>query len=362
MKKVLFVIGSLQAGGAERVATNLCSHWADVYGLDVTLLTSDIIYNDFYHVSEKVNRVSMEFSFHKKSIFKELCEQFIRFFKINKFLRKISPDIVILSTTEISVRFLFNLIFSSKKIIVCEHNNYYALSSSFKRLCRTLLYKKASYVIVLTERDRRTYLENKIVKKNRLIVMQNPLGIENKVLNAFEENTTLLAVGRLCEQKSFDRLIEAMVSINKKYQLKIVGDGPDKLKLQKQIDELKLSDRVTLVGKVIDVGSYYKAASLLLMTSKYEGLPMVIGEANSFGLPVISFDCPTGPSEMIENYQNGVLVKNGDIIEFAKVVNSVLANPKQLLEMRYHSFDMSKTYSIDTISSRWLDILELKKY
>lgn len=361
MKKILFVIGSLQAGGAERVATNLCSYWAEHADLDVTLVTSCVADSDFYKLSDKVKRLSIDFSFNNSSILSVVKEQFSRFFKIHSVLKQQAPDIIVLSTTEISIRFLFNLIFSRKKIIVCEHNNYYALSSTFKRLCRTVLYKKASHVFVLTERDRVIYLEKKIVADNKIVVMPNPLGIECESPNIDKQENLLLAVGRLCEQKSFDRLIEAMSDINPNFILKILGDWPDKHALQKKIDDLSLGSRVELVGKVKDISKYYQSATLLLMTSKFEGLPMVINEANNFGVPVISFDCPTGPAEMIENNLNGLLVKNGDISGFSDTVNNLTSKPEALASMRNVSIKMSKEYSISVITSKWLKFFDIEK-
>lgn len=357
IKKILFVIGSMQAGGAERVAARLCNHWAKNSNIKITLLTSDKIENDFYEVAEEVVRDSLRFEFSQVNFFQIIREQGSRFFKIKSKLRDINPDIIILSTTEISVRFLFNLIFSKKIIIVCEHNNYYALRSSFKRMCRRFLYKKASKILVLTNRDRMNYLEKKIINSKKISVMPNPLGIENEKLSKPNDNKVLIAVGRLCVQKSFDRLLRVMKHIREDYSLKIIGDGPEKENLERLILELDLSKRVQLIGKVKDISKYYTSSTLLLMTSKYEGLPMVISEANNFGLPVVSFNCPTGPAEMIESFKNGVLIDDGDIAGFAKTVNALLDDHDLLNNMRTLSFEMSKKYSIDKINLKWLETI-----
>jgi len=355
-KKILFIIGSMQAGGAERVASRLCSNWASSEGLDVTLATGDEIVNDFYKVDPRVSRVSLSFNYAAVSVIKRVVEQIHRFFSIRSLLKQVEPDIIILSATEISLRVLFNLLFCRSPIIVCEHNNYYAVKSKFKRICRLLLYRKATHLLLLAERDIESYT-SRYFPRHKILVMPNPLGIENNSFEYESSSFQLLAVGRLCEQKAFYRLVEIFKKINSKYTLNIIGEGPERENIQKLITKLGLSDRVKLVGHVTNMDRYYKESSLLLMTSIYEGLPMVIGEANAFGLPVIAFDCPTGPAEMIVNGKNGYLINDGDTEGFYKCVNEVVENSSLLKYMSQAAFEASKKYSIKNISLKWSNLI-----
>ncbi|MDH1625470.1 glycosyltransferase family 4 protein [Shewanella xiamenensis] len=352
MKKIIFVIGSLQAGGAERVASRLCSYWAESEFFTVKLVTGDSKNNDFYHLSPLVFRESLNFNYNNISIFNKILEQFYRYFKIRKFLRESECDTIILSTTEISIRFLFNLLFTKSKIIVCEHNNYFALKSGFKRFFRFLMYKRADKVFLLTERDKVVYISKRF-SKQKIFVMRNPLGVENSIYKKKFINFKLLAIGRLTEQKAFHRLLEIFASLDSKYTLTILGEGPKKEALQALANEFAIADRVTFAGNSSNISDFYNEHDVLLMTSIYEGLPMVINEANAFGLPVIAYDCPTGPSEMIRNNVNGFLIPDGDKDAYVNMINHLLYDSDLYSKLSQESFIVSKKSSISVIADEW---------
>jgi len=354
MSKILFLIGSLQAGGAERVASRLCSQWA--IDDDVTLASADSIINDFYSVDNGVKRISLDFNYRRKGLFGKTYEQLKRFLSIVTAYKNENPDVVIVSCSDISIRSLCSLLFINKPIIVCEHNNYFALRSTFKRLCRLVLYRKATHLLLLTSRDIENYTQRRFPKQ-LISVMPNPLGIENNKYIPKKNLNSLLAVGRLCEQKAFDRLIELFLNVDPQCTLNIIGDGPERVSLQEKIDTLGLSKRITLQGQVKNISDYYNNSSVLLMTSIYEGLPMVIGEANAFGLPVIAYDCPTGPREMIEHGVNGYLIKDGEQSSFIATVNELVATPELYKKMSNSAFVKAKSRSIGEISKLWKKLI-----
>jgi glycosyltransferase involved in cell wall biosynthesis len=340
----------MRSGGAERVASRLCSEWSKRE--DVTLATGDQLNNDYYSVDKNVKRLSLNFSYSIKSPLRVLYEQVYRFWKILSLYNEVRPDVVILSCSDMAIRCIFSLLLIKKPIIVCEHNNYHALKSKFKRLCRLVFYRKATHLLLLTNRDVRHYTERNF-PGSKITVMPNPLGIENDELIHRQTSASLLAVGSLCEQKAFTRLIDLFVDIDSKCNLIIVGEGPDRNDLECRIIKLGLSNRIKLVGQVDNISYYYRTSSILLMTSIYEGLPMVIGEANAFGLPVISYDCPTGPGEMIEDGFNGFLIKDGDASAFAACVNSLVNDFEQYTQMSNNSFFSAKKMSISKIDKQW---------
>lgn len=352
LKKLLFVIGSLQSGGAERVASRLCSYWADENKYQVELLTGSKIETDFYPVSKLVKRTSLGFNYNECSFFSKVKEQFIRYKKIDSILKKSNCDTVVLSATDISIRFLFNLLFKKINVIVCEHNNYEALNSKFKRLMRKLLYKRANYLFVLTYRDELVYIKHGI-NEGKIVVMNNPLGIVQPDFISRKPSNKLLAVGRLTRQKSFERLLSIFHLLSDSFTLSIVGEGEEREKLEILADNLKLSNRVTFFGNQKDIASFYSSHDVLLMTSIYEGLPMVIGEANAFSLPVIAYDCPTGPAEMISNGQSGYLIPDGNEMEFVKKVNYLLSNDNVYSDMSMNAYNASKNQKIESITKLW---------
>lgn len=351
-RKISFVSGSLQGGGAERVAATLCNYWSADRKYAVSLITGDAPENDFYHLSTAVNRMTFLFDYSPKSLCSSLIEQVSRYVSVSRVLRKADADVYILSTTEISIRVLCNLLLSKKPIIVCEHNNYYALSSRLKRIVRKLLYKKASRLLVLTDRDRKKYIEMGF-SRDKVQVMENPLGLpypENFMLPTVKKK--LLAVGRLTDQKAFHRLIDIVHNFLPDYQLDIVGTGPKFDALRKQIREYG-ANNITLLGVKNNMQEVYVEYDALLMTSIYEGLPMVINEANAYGLPVIAYDCPTGPAEMISDGVNGYVVTEGDEAMFAERVNLALKNDDTLRAMACSSREAAKKLSVEQIARKW---------
>jgi len=356
MKKILFVIGSLQSGGAERVAARLCSYWSNS-GYEITLATGVSKDSDFYDLDRKVERKSLGFNYNVSGLINKLSEQFTRFFKIESMLKSGNYDVVILSATDISIRFMLNLLISSKKVIICEHNNYYAVKSKFKKFARNILFKRADFLFLLTERDKETYL-NKGFNADKLHVMKNPLGLPLPTYMEKEPTKKLLTVGRLTKQKSFSRLLRIIATLDDSFNLTIVGDGEEKEELLSLSDGLGLKDKVNFLGNQKDMETVYRNHDVLLMTSIYEGLPMVIGEANAYGLPVIAYDCPTGPRELIQHNFNGYLIEDGDSEGFSRSIEHLFKNPELYKAVSKNAHSHAKKQSIEEVAASWKLFLE----
>ncbi|MFT5759534.1 MAG: GalNAc-alpha-(1-_4)-GalNAc-alpha-(1-_3)-diNAcBac-PP-undecaprenol alpha-1,4-N-acetyl-D-galactosaminyltransferase [Alteromonadaceae bacterium] len=355
MQKILFVIGSMQSGGAERVASRLCSHWAELQN-EVTLLTGSSVDSDFYKVDQRVNRKSLEFNYNNNNMLDKIFEQFERFFKIQYALKRDDYNTIVLSATDISIRFMLNLFFSRKKVIICEHNNYYAINSTFKRLARIVFFRRANYLFLLTELDRKAYLTRGFLH-SKLVVMPNPLGIPQPEFIDRQPSKKLLAVGRLTKQKSFDRLLKIFELLDDTYTLTIVGNGEDESKLKKLSNELDISDRVFFAGIQKNIDYFYRSHDILLMTSIYEGLPMVIGEANAYSLPVIAYNCPTGPKEMIQDGLSGFLINDDDFKGFVEKINYIFSNLDIYKYMSNRAYIASKGTTIEQVAESWNDYL-----
>lgn len=363
MKEILFVIGSLQSGGAERVASVLTNHWVES-GLNVTLVTGTEISTDFYTVNSKVNRKSLSFNYKSKGLIWKCLEQFKRVIKVEKLLRRNRFDVVVTSATDISLRFALHFLFRKGKLFICEHNNYDAPKSKLKIFMRNYIFRCATKLFVLTERDRLRYIENGFAE-DKLEVMLNPLGVTNHMSSNSQSTDSfsysLLAVARHTEQKSLGRMLEIFSLLDKRFTLTLAGDGPLRAYLERYAVELGINKRVMFLGNVSDIAKLYATHEVLLMTSIYEGLPMVISEANSFGLPVVSFDCPTGPAEMIVDGENGFLVKDGDYSEFVDKVMFIFSDPSVLEKMRRYSIASAKKYGIEQISNKWFSFFQARE-
>lgn len=172
---------------------------------------------------------------------------------------------------------------------------------------------------------------------------------------------TVIAVGRLCHQKGFDRLIDAWRIVRKDaashgWKLRIIGDGEERYRLQKQIDDLALTDHVKLTGPCNDMPSAYTKASILALSSRYEGLPMVLLEAQGYGLPAVSFDCKCGPRDVITDGKDGLLVPEGDIAALAAALLRLIRDDGLRRRMGAAARLSASRWDKETIMHQWLSL------
>jgi glycosyltransferase involved in cell wall biosynthesis len=171
----------------------------------------------------------------------------------------------------------------------------------------------------------------------------------------------VISAGRLDYQKGYDYLIPAWSAVAKKHpdwHLNIYGEGALRDSIQKQIDELKLTNVITLCGRTSDISEKYAQHSIYVMSSRAEGLGLVLLEAASCGLPLIAYDCPSGPSEIIENGKNGLLVgRVGDIKGMADAICTIIENEALRNEMGEKALQMVERFSIQNIKKEWMEVL-----
>ena len=171
---------------------------------------------------------------------------------------------------------------------------------------------------------------------------------------------TVLAVGRLHEQKGFDLLLQAWQPIEKYYpewQLRIVGEGPQRAALERQIREQGLG-HVVLAGRSADMMEEYAAASLFVLSSRYEGLPLALIEAMWCGTPCVAFNCPQGPAELLAD-KRGWLVENGNVEKLTQQIEYALTHPDEVAARATEAQTYARaTYSEATIMPQWTKVIE----
>jgi glycosyltransferase involved in cell wall biosynthesis len=167
---------------------------------------------------------------------------------------------------------------------------------------------------------------------------------------------TVLAAGRLRRQKGFDRLIRAFARVagqHPEWRLRICGRGRERQALERLVEEHGLSGVVELTGPVRDLAREMESASLFVLSSRFEGFPMVLLEAMSHGLPVVSFDCPTGPREVVESGVNGLLVPDGDERALGDAIVRMIGDAELRQRCGHGSLATSASYTPDQIGPRW---------
>lgn len=215
-------------------------------------------------------------------------------------------------------------------------------------------YPRLDAVTVLTEHDLATYRQ---ATAGRVRLERIPNGIPPARLPAAAlENKVLVAAGRLTKQKGFDLLIEAFGMIAERHpdwQLRIFGWGEKKEKLAARIAELGLGGQVRLMGTTRKLDEQLAGASAYVLSSRFEGLPMVLLEALTVGLPAVAFDCPTGPAEIIEDGHNGLLVPAEDVAALAAGMARMIEHPEERRAMGKAALAGSDRYSIGTVKQIW---------
>lgn len=173
----------------------------------------------------------------------------------------------------------------------------------------------------------------------------------------------LLAVGRLVEQKGFDLLIDAfarLVPAFPAWDLVIVGEGGARASLQAQAARLGLQGRVFLVGTVGNVGDWYSACDLYVMSSRFEGFGNTLAEAMAYGLPVISFDCETGPSDIIRQDVDGWLVPAGDLDALVAALAAMMSDEGQRQRFAKRAIEARDRFSLRRVAGQWEALFEGK--
>ncbi len=170
------------------------------------------------------------------------------------------------------------------------------------------------------------------------------------------EDRVVVAAGRLVRQKGFDRLIRAwkLVAIEHPgWRLDIYGDGPLRATLQRQINRAGLAASVSLKGFSPRLAQHLAEASVFVLSSRFEGLPMVLLEAMSYGRPVVAVDCPTGPAELIEHGHNGLLVERGSIVALAATLGQAMAEPELRTRLGVAARSSASMFELDVVGRRW---------
>lgn len=355
MKKICFLIGNLNNfGGTERVSSIIANELSES-GYDISM--ASIIDGDkpFYPLNDKIKVTSLS-----KSNIRILYQTPKIIYNLRRLIKNEGIDILIVVDT-MSVWFSIPAVLGLDiKHIGWEHFNFNSdLGKSSRRISRQLAARYCDSVVTLTETDKKYWL-NGTKHQSQITAIPNPAPFS--VQNDFHKEKTkiVLAVGRLTQIKGFDVLLKAWVEVNKSkpnWKLLIVGEGEDRSKLEKFINKNNLTNSVELVGKTNDVSQYYKKAEIYCLSSHFEGFPMVLLEALSFGLPVVSFDCDTGPAEILEG-TGSILVPQDDIGSLAKSLVNLMNNDENRKVISVKSKNKAELYQTENILKQWIALLE----
>lgn len=349
----IFLISSniTNAGGTERIGIGLANELIKSGASSVTMISLFGSNTPFFTVDKRIRIITL---------FKKEISLFVLFpiliLKLRKIFKKCPEKSIILNIGTLLCPFTIAAnVGLSHSNVVWEHFNVSLIFKSAKeKFARFIASTFADAIVTLTAKDKEMYKEN-FACKARLCHIPNFLTFDITIDAKIKKGKIALAVGRLTEQKGFDRLLKIWSKLPSHlgdWGLIIVGDGEDGDRLRTLIRDYNLKN-VHLIATTSTIEYYYQEASLYLMTSRWEGLPMVLIEAQSYGLPIISYDCLTGPRDIVCNGSNGYLIADGQEDEFItrlvqmmedSILRNVLSNKAKKDSARFDKAELIDTW------------------
>lgn len=345
--KIHFIANSISGGGAERVMVLLANEFAERNN-SVSIIT----FNDglAYDLHSNVNHIQLYGGKLKNHTFRSLINLFKYYLG-----KKTRPDIAISLMPKINLISILVCKILGIKIIACEHNNHLRETDRLERFIWNFSYRFADQLTVLTKFDV-PFFEKKGAK---VIIMPNPcsfIPLDKKVPN---KTNTIIAVGSLnrIHHKGFDNLIKLMKPVLEKFpawRLKIVGGGEDGMQTLKQLArEYGIQDQVEFTGFQRNVAEIMRQSKIFILPSRWEGLPMVLLEAMSQGLACIAYDCKTGPSDIITNFENGLLIENQNMEAMQKGLETLIKDDQLSEQLATNALKNLDYYSMDNVILKW---------
>ena len=325
MNKIVFLIGNIDhLGGAQKVCVNLANELVR-RGLEIEIRTlsspGDVDQSSSYSAFERTS--------FKATRYRAVCFEFYRFVRRAK-----DRTILVFSYEFLFLLWLTSFIASPKFAVFRNINTSSKLLGNIevnwkKRVLQSVLSQCVRYPNLIVNQSIAMDEDfRKVFKINSTLVINNPV-VSNGTVFVDEavkiDSIYILFVGRLEKQKDLDFAIDSfsryLDKSKSKVTLVICGEGTEKERLKSKVVSCGLSNSIVFLGERREIASLYENAHCLVLTSLYEGFPNVVLEANSYGTPVVSLDIESGPSEIIEDGFNGLLVKERQISEFADAID-----------------------------------------
>lgn len=374
--KIVYLTPALyMAGGVERVLTLKANYFAEHFGYDITIILTEGKGKPlFYPLSDKVRVVHLDINFEElwtcsfvKKVFVYLKKQ--RRYKrlVTQQLMQLRPDITI-SLLRREINFINDIKDGSRKIgelhvNKANYRNFESADANFiknlfaKFWMRSLVskLKKLDHFIVLTNEDKQSWTE-----LDNVAVIPDPLSFEATQISTLT-NKRVIAVGRYVWQKGFDLLLQAWARVEHQcpdWSLVVFGDG-DRTAFERLMRELGIDAvRCHLNGPTPNIQREYVNSSLFAFSSRFEGFGMVLIEAMACGLPVVSFDCPCGPKDIVCHGEDGLLAEAGNVGDLARLLHQLMTDDELRATMARHAQQNVQRFKMEQIALRWKSVFD----
>lgn len=355
MQKIVLLTDDQSGKGGTEHATAALANTLQALGHDVEIASIYLPRSNFFPVHPAVKLTSItnrkEFGLKKLII--------LNIYIAMKYMNEKNTIIICVDSIIFLYVILLKILAFKIRLITWEHFNALVnLGLKSRSIARIIACRLADQIIVLTEQDRNFWIKNLKVKPHKIKCIPNSI-IQNRSNHQETDNgKVVVAVGRLEPQKNFSELIDIWEKIKKDtkkdWTLRIVGEGSEKNLLEKKIKKLGLQEEIKLVGHLEQQNEIYKKASIFAFTSVYEGFGLVLLEAMKYGLAIVSYDCPCGPSEILgKEGKFGILVEQGNVINFSQQLELLMNDDYLRRKLRENGKNRIKKYSPQSIGEMW---------
>jgi len=363
-RRLLLLVGTMNAGGAERVAATLANAWV-AQGYEVRLVMTHLgVEKSFYPLDARVQCVPLK-QWVQQSVWRPTL--WAKWQALRAVYADFDPDVVLSFLTNVNINVLWALRHVEAPIVVCERTHPLLSRSAGRglKLLRRYLYPRAARIVMQTDSSAQA-MHTALARPTPLAVIPNPIAPQLWSLPAATEVAPstppqVVALGRLTAIKGYDRLIRAFAALPADYhtwQLCFYGDGPQKSQLQALAQQCGVAERVHFKGRTEHPWENLVRGQLFVLCSEYEGFPNALLEAMALGLPCIALDCPSGPAELSEQGRVArLLPAQASTEQLSQAMAELMGDPKARQVLGRQARDsVRQRYQLEAVLSLWAQL------
>lgn len=354
--KFLLIAEHMRVGGSQRVLAHMACQWAaDGHAVSLVSFDKD---EPFFQLDERIQHIKLGLERETFSKLDAIKFNFSRIKALRAIVKSAAPDIVISFGTIPNILTLFACIGLKKPVIISERTVPWALpkESGWHKL-RAWAYPKATKLVTPTQGSVKKLWE--LTKKSNVSVIPIPVEPEPST-GVIQRDQIICTVGSLTKDKGYDLLIKAFVQLDApEWTLVIIGDGPERKMIQRTLKELKVQDRVKLVGLLNhkELSTVLQSTPIFALTSKFEGFGDALCLAMACGATPVAFNCPCGPAEIINDGRDGLLVDPGNVDRFKDALQMLIDDPEKTAVLGRQARQITRTLNPTSVKKKWENLV-----
>jgi len=360
-EKILVVIPSLRRGGAERTVALITREWAGDHDVVIAVFNAR---DQAFPAAETARTVDLKCAA-SRSIVGKATTAITRIRRLTALIQNERPDHIISFMESANFPVIFACLGARRlRDLTISVRNNPMMFPAYYRLLIPILYRWPGRIVTGSDGVRRALIDEFRVSADKCTAIPNPIDTDAirkaaslPTSGRLPDKPFVLGVGRLVPQKGFDLLIKAFCRSKaaSDHALVILGEGPERERLTRLIRDLRVEDKVRLPGSMASPPPYMRAARCFVLSSRWEGWPNVVMEAMACGCPVIAFECPYGPSEIVKDGESGVLVRPEDIDALAGALDRVVLNEDLRADLARRGRERVAKFDDAVVARRWLE-------